>query len=441
MIDWCHGNGLLPIGRWCRCLAAVLLLLSVATASGQDAAPGGAAAPATQPAAESPDAPAVVTVEDPQTVRIIVEGAATQPADADAEADKSPDQKLIDEIEAGKAKAAAEAELETQPKGKIGKAVQEIVPDTGNATVDTLVDKLLNSITNMIDGLIAALPNLLIALIVIVIGAIVAALVRRIIRKVTSKARLRPSLVDLFVIFGRVAVWFVTLMTAAGIIFPGFGFAQLVATAGLASIAIGFAFQDIFQNFFAGILILWSFPFENGDFIEVDGLMGRVEDVEIRMTKIRQTNGELVLVPNSTIFTNNVTVLTNRPHRRLLLTVGIAYGEDVAAGRKVIEEAVRGCNSVERDAQPEVLATAFGASSIDFDVIWWADSRPLQARRSRDQVVEAIKKALDDAGIEIPYPYRTLTFSKNEPDIIEAVAGRMRSGGGGGDGSENGGEA
>ena len=85
-----------------------------------------------------------------------------------------------------------------------------------------------------------------------------------------------------------------------------------------------------------------------------------------------------------------------------------------------------------------MLATAFGASSIDFDVIWWADSRPLQARRSRDQVVEAIKKALDDAGIEIPYPYRTLTFSKNEPDIIEAVAGRMRGASGGGDGSEDG---
>ena len=314
MMDGSMGNRTRSIGRWCRCLAAVLLLSGVAIASAQDASPAPAAPPATQPAAASPDAPAVVTVQDPQTVRIIVEGAATQPADGEdaAEAERSADEQLVESLAAGRAKAEADAELETMPKGKIGKAVQEIVPDTGNETVDTLVDKLLNSITNMIDGLIAALPNLLIALIVIIIGAIVAALVRRIIRKVTSKARLRPSLVDLFVIFGRVAVWFVTLMTAAGIIFPGFGFAQLVATAGLASIAIGFAFQDIFQNFFAGILILWSFPFENGDFIEVDGLMGRVEDVEIRMTKIRQTNGELVLVPNSTIFTNNVTVLTNR---------------------------------------------------------------------------------------------------------------------------------
>lgn len=304
--------------------------------------------------------------------------------------------------------------------GAVEKQLEDIIPDSGNASVDGAVNKLTEAIGGLVDGLIALLPQLLIAILVLVAVAFLVRVVDRLVSQMTRRAKMRGSLRDLFRIAARVGVWFAGIMTAAGIIFPGFGFAQLVATAGLASIAIGFAFQDIFENFFAGILILWRFPFENGDFIEVDGLMGKVEDVEIRMTRIRKPDGELVLVPNATIFKNKVTVMTNKVHRRIELAVGIAYGEDVAEGRRVILDAVKGCDTVQQDEAPEVLATAFGASSIDFDVIWWCNAKPIDERRSRDQVVEAIKKALDDAGIEIPYPYRTLTFSKNEPDIIRA---------------------
>ena len=141
------------------------------------------------------------------------------------------------------------------------------------------------------------------------------------------------------------------------------------------------------------------------------------------MTKLRQTSGELLLIPNATIFKGNVNVLTNKPKRRIELAVGIAYGEDVAEGQTVILEAVKACDTVDQSGNfPEVLASGFGASSIDFDIIWWTKSAPIETRRSRDQVIEAVKKALDDAGIEIPYPYRTLTFSPNEPDIIRAFA-------------------
>ena len=321
----------------------------------------------------------------------------------------------------------------------ISNKLNEIVPDTGNESVDGAVATLNDAIGGLVQGFFAILPQLVIATLVLVITGFLVRLIDKFAGHIFTKARIKSSLRDLFRIFVRTGVWFVAFMVAAGIIFPGFGFSNLVATAGLASIAVGFAFQDIFANFFAGILILWRFPFENGDFIEVDGISGRVEDVEIRMTLIRQTDGDLVLVPNSTIFQNNVTIFTNRPTRRVELAVGIAYGEDVAEGRKVILEAVKSCETVKPTPSPEVLATAFGASSIDFDVLWYTGNKPIEERRSRNEVIEAIKKALDEAGIEIPYPYRTLTFSKNEPDIIQAVAGRM--GRGGADGADGSGDA
>ncbi len=314
-------------------------------------------------------------------------------------------------------------------KGAVGEALDDVVPETGYDSVDGAVHTLTDAIGGLVDSFIAMLPQLMIAVAVLIATAFGVRLIDKLANNVFKKARIKASLRDLFRIFVRTGVWFIAFMIAAGIIFPGFGFSNLVATAGLASIAVGFAFQDIFANFFAGILILWRFPFENGDFIEVDGVSGRVEDVEIRMTLIRQTDGDLVLVPNSTIFQNKVTIYTNRPTRRVELAVGIAYGEDVAKGRQVILDAIKSCETVNATPSPEVLATAFGASSIDFDVLWYTGNKPIEERRSRNEAVEAIKKALDDAGIEIPYPYRTLTFSKNEPDIMEAVAGRIARGG------------
>ena len=89
---------------------------------------------------------------------------------------------------------------------------------------------------------------------------------------------------------------------------------------------------------------------------------------------------------------------------------------NVDESRAVIEKAVQGCDSVEKDDKPiQIFAQAFGASSIDFEVTWWTGSTPLDIRQSRDKVISAIKRALDDAGIEIPFPYRTLTFKEPLP--------------------------
>ena len=320
-----------------------------------------------------------------------------------------------------------------KPMGPIASGVDALIPDTGVAGVDKSTETLARSIGGMVDTAVAYLPQVVIALLVVVATFFLVGLGGRLARWAARRAHLRASLADLVRLAIRTLIWFIGLMLAAVIVFPGFGVGNLIATTGLLSIALGFAFQDIFENAFAGVLILWRFPLEIGDFIEVPSvsIMGRVEDIEIRMTQIRLTTGELVLMPNSTIYKNVVKVLTNQAKRRVTVACGIAYGEDVAEGRRVMTEAVESCKSVDREHGHgvEVYAQAFGASSIDFEVTWWTGATPLEQRKSRDEVVEAVKAALDAAGIEIPYPYRTLTFSKNEPGIIQAVRGRAGSGG------------
>ena len=114
----------------------------------------------------------------------------------------------------------------------------------------------------------------------------------------------------------------------------------------------------------------------------------------------------------------------DRDVRRATLICGVAYGENVDDAREVIEAAVRKVDLVRDDVRDiQVFAKAFGASSIDFEITWWTGSRPVDIRASRDQVVASVKAALDEAGIEIPFPYRTLTV--NEPIPVAPVGGNQ----------------
>lgn len=263
-------------------------------------------------------------------------------------------------------------------------------------------------------------PNFIAAVVLLLVTWLAAKLARRLATKVMPGKDGRHSLtlaVRKLLVLG---VWVTGLGLTAVVLFPSIKPSSLIAGLGLGSVAIGFAFKDIFENFFAGMLILFRQPFQIGDFIEVEGIDGKIENITIRDTVVRQTDGQPVIIPNSVLFKNPVTVRTDKDRRRVRLMCGVGYGEDVDKARKVIADAIDGVESVMSDQPIQVFAHEFGASSVDFEVTWWTGSAPVDVRRSRDEVIASVKRALDDAGIEIPFPYRTLTFS--EPLKLEQDA-------------------
>lgn len=282
---------------------------------------------------------------------------------------------------------------------------------------------ILESVIKMGESFLAHLPIILISLIVLFITWISYYMVDRILNSFFRRIKLRDSLSELFRKLSYILIWLVGIMVAAVIVFPDFTPAKLLTVIGLGSIAIGFAFKDIFENFLAGILILLREPFQLGDFIECEGMEGFVEDINIRDTHIRQVDGQRIVIPNAILFKNPVKVGTDLVRRRVTVMCGVAYGEDVDDARAVIKEAVEGIDSVDSSEEVQIFAQSFGASSIDFEVTWWTGSTPLEIRKSRDEVVAAVKRALDDAGIEIPFPYRTLTFK--EP--LETVSSKKNT--------------
>ena len=286
------------------------------------------------------------------------------------------------------------------------------VVDMGSA-----LNALQKTVTDITYDFIGHTPYLFAGLAVLLLTWFMSYVIGRFIHNLSGRSKMRGSLRDLVQRLTGIVVWMLGLLLTAMVIFPGLTPAKALGGLGLMSVAIGFAFKEIFENFFAGILLLWKYPFEKGDFIECESIMGKVEDISVRMTQIRRPDGELVVTPNSFLFKNPVRVLTDLNFRRMTIMTGVGYAEDADAAVELVEKTLGKCKSVNQDQPKEVFLQGFGDSSMDIEVTWWTDPTPLGQRKSRGEVVGAIKRAFDEAGIEIPFPYRTLTF--NEPLKLE----------------------
>ncbi|NNE51883.1 MAG: mechanosensitive ion channel family protein [Sulfitobacter sp.] len=260
-------------------------------------------------------------------------------------------------------------------------------------------------------GFWEVLPQLVMSLVFIFFVWGVVKLVQWILPRFLKGAHVRRALVDVVIMLATVSLWLFGILIAVTIAFPTITPGRTLTALGVGGVAIGFAFKDVFENFLAGVLLLIREPFSIDDFIDCEDIDGQVEEITIRDTHVRQTDGQLVVAPNAMFFKNPVTIRTARDVRRTTIICGVGYGEDVDKAREVITKAVKNVDAVRDDVRDvEIFAQEFGDSSINFEVTWWTGSKPIDIRSSRDKVVAAIKRALDEADIEIPFPYRTMTF-------------------------------
>lgn len=272
--------------------------------------------------------------------------------------------------------------------------------------VDTITDQL----QDMMQAFVAMLPSLAIALVVLFITAIVARFAARFADKITAKSNVRESLQQLVETVIKLVVWIVGLLIAAAIVLPGFSAGGMIAGLGIGAVAIGFAFQDIFENFLAGVLIMLREKMRIGDLIEVEGILGKVEKITLRETYVRQLSNELTLIPNSILFKNPVKILTDHEIRRNEVIVGVSYDTDLELAQKTIYAAMDTVDAIVKERPVIVYAQEFGGSSIDFLVQWYAQSAARDLRQTKSEAIKAIKKALDAEGIDIPFPIQTNLF-------------------------------
>ncbi|WP_345719561.1 mechanosensitive ion channel [Qipengyuania qiaonensis] len=274
---------------------------------------------------------------------------------------------------------------------------------------------LRDQLQDMSTGFVEALPNLAIALFIVFLTWIVARFAARISDTIVGRTEIRASLKNLIDTLVKLGIWTLGLFVAAVVVIPDLTPASLLAGLGIGAVAIGFAFQDIFENFLAGVLIMLREKMRIGDVIECEGITGKVEHITLRETHVRKLSGELTVVPNSILFKNPVEIFTDVDQRRHEVVVGVSYDTQLDHAADVILRAVENVDDVLASKGIDIFAQEFNSSSVDFLVRWWAGSTPRAAWESKDKVIRAIKAALDEEGIEIPFPYVTHTFKETVP--------------------------
>lgn len=260
------------------------------------------------------------------------------------------------------------------------------------------------------ESVLGRVPYILVALLVFVGFLIAARVVRRVVYTAGQRTRLDRTLADLL---GRVASFFLSvlgLFVAAVVIFPTFKPGDLVTGLGITSVAIGFAFKDVLQNFFAGILILWRRPFVVGDQIRVKEHEGTVEEITVRSTRLKTYDGERAVLPNGDVYTSAILVRTAYDRRRVRFTVGIGYPDSIEEARGAIHRVLSETEGVLGDPGPWVYVSELAASSVNFTVYFWTGSQQVNVLAVSDRVATGIKLALDAAQIDMPFPHTVVLF-------------------------------
>ena len=276
-----------------------------------------------------------------------------------------------------------------------------------------------STIDKFVDGFWERVPYLCIALVVFTIFILLARLFKFFVRKtLAEKSYTKQNLVLVLNRVGSSAIMFFGFLIAMVIAIPGFTPGQLMSALGIGSVAIGFAFKDIFQNLLSGILILLSEPFKIGDDIIVSGMEGTVEDIQIRATFLRSPDGRRIVIPNATVYTSAVTVNTAYPRRRCEFVVGIGYEDDVQKAKDVI------LNILDRDptilSQPgfSVNVTALADFSINLTVRWWVNTSETTTSGSISEIQERVIHAFNEHGVSIPYPVQEVKVYRGEQDAL-----------------------
>jgi small-conductance mechanosensitive channel len=267
----------------------------------------------------------------------------------------------------------------------------------------------------MVDGFIGALPRLILAVVILGLFVVIARVGSALVARAAARKRERGTLQLALARLTQTAVIVLGVLVATTAAFPAFSPADLVSLLGIGSVAIGFAFKDIFQNFLAGLLILITKPFRVGDQIAFKEFAGTVEDIQTRATLLKTFDSRRVVVPNSELYTNVVVVETAFKTRRMQYDFGIGYADDIDRAKVVILEVLKAAEGVLPDPTADVIVVALAESSVTLRARWWNDSGRADSLIAQDGILSEVKRRFCEEGIDLPYPTRELFVNDRAP--------------------------
>ncbi|WP_201546887.1 mechanosensitive ion channel family protein [Psychrobacter lutiphocae] len=254
---------------------------------------------------------------------------------------------------------------------------------------------------------IQLLTKLVLAVIIFVIGRWLAKKIVRVAYNIMKRSHLEDT-VSIFLSRLLYGVLLVIVILAA-LSKVGVQTTSVVAILGGAALAVGLALKDQLSNFAAGILIIIFRPFVRGDYVTISSYTGTVTDITLINTHITTTNNHDVIIPNGDISTSAIINYTSLPNRRVDITVGIGYDDNIKTAKEILLATAKANSLAFTDPAPIVRVTNLGDNSVDLTINVWTTNDEWWAMQC--QLLEAFKEALDDNNIDIPYPQRSIHVS------------------------------
>ncbi|WP_338814941.1 mechanosensitive ion channel family protein [Bernardetia sp. Wsw4-3y2] len=256
------------------------------------------------------------------------------------------------------------------------------------------------------------------ALIALVIGWVVVGFIIKLIKKALHKAINDLALANFLTSIIGVLLKVLLFIVVASIV--GIDTTSFAAIIGAAGLAIGLALQGSLSNFAGGVLIILLKPYRIGEFIEAKGMLGTVKEIQIFYTLLNTTDNKLIIIPNGELSNSPITNYSREPIRRVDITIGISYGDDIKTAKEIMSKSANAHPLVlkEGDApsNPVIVVTSLGDSSVNIAVRSWAKTPDYWS--VHNDLIEELKYKMDEAGIEIPFPQRTV-WMKTENVVSE----------------------
>lgn len=279
------------------------------------------------------------------------------------------------------------------------KEVESVVSDTISDAA-SIVPHIGQWLTDNSGMIIQYSVNIISALIILFIGNIIVKTISRSVEKIMNKKQMDPAVVHFIGSLVRYLLFVIVLIAALGRV--GVETASVVAVLGAAGLAVGLALQGSLSNFAAGVLIVAFRPFKSGDFVELAGVSGTVESIQVFQTILKTADNKMVVVPNGTVIGSPMTNYSKHPTRRIDHVIGVSYNADLKKTKEVIARVLAADERILKTPEPTIGVVALADSSVNFVVRPWvktADYWPVYF-----DSLQAIKEELDKEGIEIPFP-------------------------------------
>ena len=272
--------------------------------------------------------------------------------------------------------------------------------------------KLIEKLQGWLDTIILALPNIILASIVLAISIFIARNLRKLAERALEKTSSNKTVTGLLSNILVAVFMIIALFVVLNILDLSDALTALLGTAGVAGLAVGLALQDPMTNLFSGILMSVRDHYKMGDLVESNGFFGRIERISLRSTVLISPQGQEVIIPNKEVIQSPLINYSHNGNRRVDITCGVAYGDDLEKVKKVALAAIQNSGIKIQEYKPiDLFFTDFGDSSINFRLTFWKN---ITAQRdyleAQSQAIMAIKKAFDKDGITIPFPITTLDF-------------------------------